>query len=63
MLICHAMAYFLYDSIIEIYYGTDDFLTNMHHVVVLISTSFFFFNRYGGYEYIGKCFFPLNESV
>ncbi len=53
-LICHAFAYFTYDSIIEMYYGTDDMLTNLHHVVVVISTSFFFFNKFGGYEYIGK---------
>ena len=48
------MAYFTYDSIIEIYYGTDDLLTNMHHVIVVFSTCFFFFNKYGGFEYIGK---------
>jgi len=56
LLICHAMAYFCYDSIIEIYYGTDDLLTNLHHIVVVVATSFFFFNKYGGFEYMGKIF-------
>jgi len=46
------MAYFCYDSIIEIYYGTDDLLTNLHHIVVVVATSFFFFNKYGGFEYM-----------
>ena len=57
LLICHSMAYFTYDSIIEIYYGTDDLLTNLHHVIVVVSTSFFFFNKYGGFEYIGTISF------
>jgi hypothetical protein len=56
LLICHSMAYFTYDSIIEIYYGTDDLLTNLHHVIVVFSTCFFFFNKYGGFEYIGNRF-------
>ena len=62
LLICHAFAYFTYDSIIEIYYGTDDLLTNLHHVVVVVSTAFFFFNKFGGYEYIGMKIHALLNS-
>jgi hypothetical protein len=50
----HSFAYFVYDSIIEIYYGTDDFLTNAHHVVVLAATFTHINNKFGGFEYIGK---------
>ena len=54
ILMIHSFSYFVYDSIIEIYYGTDDFLTNAHHVVVLAATYFHIRNQYGGFEYIGK---------
>jgi len=51
---CHAFAYFTYDSIIEIYYGTDDFLTNLHHVIVLVSNYCHVKGEFGGFEYVGK---------
>jgi hypothetical protein len=56
-MIVHAGAYFLYDSIIEIYYKTADTLTNMHHVFVLVATYFHLNNSYSGWEYIRKIFF------
>lgn len=48
----HAAAYFVYDTIIEIYYGTDDLLTNMHHFFVLVGSFFHLRNNYSGYEYV-----------
>lgn len=53
LLITHSFAYFTYDSIIEIYYGTDDLLTNAHHIVVVTATFFHMMNKYGGFEYVG----------
>ncbi len=53
-MMCHSFAYFTYDSVIEIYYGTDDLLTNAHHVIVVGATYFHLRHKYGGYEYIGK---------
>ncbi len=40
MLISHSLAYFSYDTVIELYYGTDDFLTNLHHVIVVTTTMY-----------------------
>jgi len=54
VVMCHAFAYFTYDSIIEIYYGTDDFLTNLHHVIVLVSNYCHVKGEFGGFEYVGK---------
>jgi len=48
----HAAAYFVYDSIIEIVYGTADTLTNMHHVFVLVACYFHLSNHYSGWEYV-----------
>ncbi|CDW75199.1 transmembrane protein [Stylonychia lemnae] len=64
ILMVHSFAYFTYDSIIEIYYGTDDFLTNSHHVVVLLASFTHVINRYGGFEYIGNSIkFFLNTHL
>jgi len=52
ILIVHAVAYFAYDSIIEIVYGTADTLTNFHHLFVLLGTYFHLMNNYSGWEYI-----------
>jgi hypothetical protein len=63
-LMSHAFAYFTYDSIIEIYYRTDDFLTNMHHVCVLISSYCHITSPNCGFEYIGNLqIFYSNEIV
>lgn len=51
-LMVHSMAYFAYDTIIEIYYKTDDMLTNFHHFFVLFGSFFHVRNTYSGYEYI-----------
>ena len=53
MLISHSFAYFSYDTLIEIYYGTDDLLTNAHHLIVVTSTYLFLKSKHGGFEYIG----------
>lgn len=34
LVMTHCTAYFVYDSIIEVYYGIDDFLMNLHHICV-----------------------------
>ena len=52
----HAFAYFIYDSIIEVYYGTDDLLTNCHHVCVVAMSYFHIKSQYSGFEYIGMLF-------
>ncbi|CDW77088.1 transmembrane protein [Stylonychia lemnae] len=52
ILMVHSFAYFTFDSIIEIYYGTDDALTNAHHLVVLIASFTHVKNSFGGFEYI-----------
>ena len=51
-LMVHSAAYFAYDTIIEIYYKTDDMLTNFHHFFVLFGSYFHVRNQYSGYEYI-----------
>lgn len=51
-LMVHSAAYFAYDTIIEIYYKTDDMLTNFHHFFVLVGSFFHVRNTYSGYEYI-----------
>jgi len=52
--VCHASAYFLYDSIIEKLYHTDDVLTNFHHLVVLGVSYFAIRAPHSMYEYISK---------
>lgn len=53
-MISHASAYFIFDSIIEIYYRTDDLLTNMHHVCVIFVSYFGMRAPHSGFEYLGK---------
>jgi len=48
---CHAFAYFFFDSVIEIMYGTDDALTNIHHVIVLVVNYTHMNRTYGGFEF------------
>ena len=54
LMMVHAFAYFIYDSIVEVYYGTDDLLTNLHHVCVVTVNFFHLKATYSGYEFIGK---------
>ena len=53
---CHALAYFVFDSVIEIIYGTDDVLTNIHHIVVIYANYCHMKGPYGGFEYCCKQF-------
>ena len=53
-LMVHGFAYFLYDSIIEVYYQSDDLLTNLHHVCVVGCSFFHVRSRGSGFEYRGK---------
>ena len=50
----HSIAYFVFDSILEISYGTDDFLTNCHHACVILVSYFGMRAGHSGFEYIGK---------
>ena len=54
LMLSHATAYFIFDSIIEIAYKTDDFLTNSHHVSVLMVSYFCLRAPHTGFEYICK---------
>eukprot|EP00347_Sterkiella_histriomuscorum_P002553 403367705 len=51
MLIAHAFAYFLFDTIIELSYNASDILINAHHIVVLWCSYSHQTNTFGGYEY------------
>lgn len=55
-LMCHAFAYFSFDTIMEIYYGSADFFMNFHHVVVLTCNYLHLRSYSGGFEYCGKIF-------
>jgi hypothetical protein len=48
----HSMSYFVYDTLIEVYYNTADTLTNMHHAIVLVGTYFHLRSSYSGYDYL-----------
>lgn len=52
----HGFGYFLYDTIIEIYFGCDDFVVNAHHVVVLTTALGVCRSEYGGFEFTSKTF-------
>jgi hypothetical protein len=56
----HSGAYFTFDTIIELYYGTTDILMNLHHVFVLAATYFHVRNTYSGWEYMGNDLRYLN---
>jgi hypothetical protein len=53
-MISHATAYFVFDSIIEVAYGTADMLTNVHHVVVLFVSYFGMKAPHSGFEYLSN---------
>ena len=52
----HALAYFLYDSIIEKIYGTSDLLMDLHHICVLSVAFTVFRENHSGFELLGKIF-------
>lgn len=51
LIMCNSSAYFIYDFIKEKYYGILDWATALHHIVVFVPGSFYFWNPYGGDEY------------
>ena len=57
----HALAYFVFDSVLEVSYGTDDLLTNCHHVCAILVSYFCMRAEHSGFEYIGKIL--TNEQV
>lgn len=48
----HCTAYFVYDSIIEVYYKTDDFLMNLHHVCVCAVSFWQLSSKTSGFEFL-----------
>jgi len=48
----HCTAYFFYDSVIEIYYKTDNFLMNLHHVCVCSVSLWQLSSRNSGFEFL-----------
>lgn len=54
ILMVHSTAYFVYDSIVEYLAGSDDFLTNLHHVCVIGMSFWHLISRTSGFEYLGK---------
>jgi hypothetical protein len=52
VLMTHSLAYFIYDTLIEIYYGTADTITNAHHFIVLAGTVMHVRSKYNGFEFI-----------
>jgi hypothetical protein len=55
----NSYAYFVFDSIIEYYYNTNDFLLNLHHVVVVAATYMTIRNKSSGFEYLCKSIYLL----
>ena len=56
-MVSHSTAYFVFDSILEISYGTDDLLTNCHHVCVILVSYFGMRADHSAFEYVGKIFY------
>lgn len=53
-MVSHSFAYFIFDTIIEVYYHTDDMLTNVHHVVCLGVSYFAIRAPHSAFEFVGK---------
>ena len=48
----HSLAYFIFDTIIEIYYGTTDLITTFHHIFVIGGSIPHLFTKFSGCEYM-----------
>lgn len=53
-MVSHSFAYFIFDTIIEVYYRTDDMLTNVHHAVCLLVSYFGMRAPHSAFEFVGK---------
>lgn len=53
-ILSHSFAYFIFDTIIEIFYRTDDALTNVHHAVCLAVSYFGIRAPHSAFEFVGK---------
>ena len=53
-MISNSFAYFIFDTIVEMAYGTDDMLTNCHHAVCLLVSYFCFCAPHSAFEFIGR---------
>ena len=56
LVMLNSNVYFVYDFIMEIRYKILDTPTAMHHVIVVLMGSYFFWNPYGGDEYMMTLF-------
>lgn len=54
IMITNSFAYFIFDTIIETAYGSDDFLTNCHHVICNAVCYFCYVAPHSGFEFIRK---------
>ena len=52
LVMCNSNAYFFYDLVMELYYGILDMNTAIHHICVFTLGSYYFWNPYGGDEYL-----------
>jgi hypothetical protein len=56
LIMSNSTAYFIYDFIMEKYYAILDYATALHHVWVFLLGAYYFWNPYGGDEYIMTLF-------
>ena len=56
LIMLNSMAYFLYDLIMEAVYNVLDNITAVHHLCVIILGMYFYWNKYGGDEYLMTLF-------
>ena len=56
LIIINSSAYFIYDLIMEWYYNILDLVTAIHHLCSILLPMYFFWNKYGGDEYLMTLF-------
>lgn len=56
LVMLNSTAYFLYDTVAEKLYGVLDIMTATHHLSVIILGAYFYWNKYGGDEYLMTLF-------
>jgi len=62
-LMWNSQAYFIYDFLVEIYDGTADLITNLHHVIVIGGSFFHMQSHYAGWEFVCNiCVIDTHQS-
>lgn len=56
LIMINSMSYFLYDLVMEQVYGVLDIITAVHHLCVIFLGAYFYWNKYGGDEYLMTLF-------